>query len=322
MKVVTLVPAFKVEFFEELLLSLRSQTLQPARVVISDDSKGNDFLRAARDPACRKLMRGLHVELVEGPKSGHYANIRSLVRAVSGDEGCFHVLCDDDVIYPEFYWHHLQAQRSFGTLFSFSKRWTALRGGQPCAVPPYPPELRDASALLKPVSAAYLFRTTLPYCNNWLGEFSNVVFNAGAAAMFLKSELNGVPYFGLFDLGTYLRCALQHDAVHVNQYLGAFRRSAGQHSSQVQGPVYRSSILAWLALSIAVYRQQGITESELANCSGIVMRWLRQHFASDGDVAKVLALEPRLRAGDTAAFTGEFLGLWPSFLGHLHPSLR
>lgn len=322
MKLVTLIPAFKVQYFESLLNSLAMQTVKPEKILVSDDSAGDDFLDACGSRFYQKLTQRLNIDCKVGPKQGQYANIQSLIEELTPDVTHFHVLCDDDIIYPAFYQKHLAAQRAASTLASFSKRRIVDSNGESLEAPEYPRELVSVGDSIALVDAEYLFKTTLPTCHNWLGEFSNTVFTTAARQLFLDPRFNGIVHYGLYDLGIFLRSALANDVIFINEYQGAFRRSPEQHSSQTKGPVFRSSILAWLALAVGSYQAERITEIELLRCAQTVFSLLGIFFPDDKQAGKVLALKDSLSQRHVQVFCEEFLELWPMFLQHLAPQKR
>jgi len=321
LKITTLVPAFKVQFFLQLLVSLRCQAVKPHRVIISDDTENNDFIEAMKEGRYAEAAGELDIELVEGPKLGHYANFRSLVDRLPGDSTHFHVLCDDDIIYPDFYRQHLRAHESAATPCSFSKRWIALANGQPAMGDRYPVPLDAPQSMVQRVEADYLFHSTLPFCHNWLGEFSNAVFSREAAPLFLEPKLAGILHYGLYDLGTFLKSARDHGALVINEHLGAFRRSRFQHSAQPESPTVRLSYAAWIALSIAAFRIGKLSQAQLFGCAERTLAVLRKLYAADTRAKEVIALEPVVAGGDVESFIGGFLAAWPSFYRHLDPSL-
>ncbi len=77
MKLVTLIPAFKVQYFESLLNSLAMQTVKPEKILVSDDSAGDDFLDACGSRFYQKLTQRLNIDCKVGPKKGQYANTQS-----------------------------------------------------------------------------------------------------------------------------------------------------------------------------------------------------------------------------------------------------
>lgn len=322
MQVTTLVPAFKHQYFEQLLIALQSQVVKPARVIVSDDSPDGAFLRSVREGTLRELTGGLNLEVIEGPGKGHYANFRHLVHALPDRESAFHILCDDDLIYPEFYQLHLAAHRSAAALCSFSRRWIARESGQPVAVARCPPVVATSRQRMLLLDSEFLFRSTLPGMTNWLGEFSAAVFKPEAANCFLEPSMAGICHYGLYDLGIFLRSSVQSRALFINEHLGAFRRSDAQFSSQTASPVFRSSIVAWLALSVAAHNEGRLNDSELLGGFGPVMAMLRRHFANDPDAAKVIELQGLVQQREVAHYKDAFLSLWPLFLQHIDDSLK
>ncbi len=321
MQLTTLIPAFNPQYLQELLIAVGSQVRKPDLIIISDDSRNNDFLSALGQKKMQRLAQGLNIETSEGPKKGQYANFRHLVSKLTDDDTHFHLLCDDDIIYPDFYKRHLQAHTSSAALATFSRRWIAVESGQPESAANYPAAIADSANKFVLVNDDYLFKTTLPVMNNWLGEFSNTVFKKDARDLFLDPRLNGVCHYGLYDLGIYLRSARSHGCLLINEHLGAFRRNPSQHSSQTQSPTFRCSVVAWVALSIAASQQDKISEADLVTTAKRVFSILKKYFAQDPKVQRVLALEVLIDQRRTEAFASQFLDILPAFQDHIDPAL-
>ena len=321
MTITTLIPAFKVTYFAELVSCLNHQSVKPDKIIVSDDSSGNEFLKASREEWFRRMAGGLDIELLEGPKQGQYANMRFLVNSLPAETHYFHLLCDDDLIYPEFYRMHLQSLSRSDAQCSFSKRWVSTETGQPSGVACFPGLIMSSSDRLLLLEPEFLFKSTLPEFNNWIGEFSNIVFRKSADSLLLDPKINGICHYGLFDLGIVLRCAMAKGSMFVNEHLGVFRQSPSQHSSQIQSPTMKSSAVAWIALSIAAYQLKYLNEEELFRSGRLAMNVIRRNYAGDAKMERILSLEPEIAQQDSASYIEKFLPLWPSFHEHIHPSL-
>lgn len=319
--VTTLIPAFKHEFFEQLLVALNAQVVKPDRIIISDDSKEDLFLSSVGKTAFRELFEGLNIEIVQGPKKGQYANFRHLVKLLTDEDTCFHILCDDDIIDPGFYQMHRKAQASSDALCSFSKRRIARANGLTTSAGHYPPAITRSRHKMMLLETEFLYRSTLPAMNNWLGEFSNTVLKNDAISFFLQPSLNGICHYGLYDLGIFLRASEQNGSILINEYLGAFRQSPSQYSSQTGSPTYRSSILAWIALSIAAYRGGRLTKEQLFSCAATATNVLKQYFMEDPDAKEILALEDLILQRAVEPYIESFLSIWPIFLRHIDQEL-
>jgi hypothetical protein len=108
MSLITLIPAFKVNYFEETLHSLSRQSVLPDKIIISDDSKNGAVIEYA-DRLLKTKMANLQdkVILIEGPKEGAHTNIVSLIDGfIENLEDRFHVLFDDDILSDKFYEMH------------------------------------------------------------------------------------------------------------------------------------------------------------------------------------------------------------------------
>jgi hypothetical protein len=320
-KIVTLVPAFKVKYFEQLLVSLKSQTTKPCKIIVSDDSPQGDFVAAIESKKLAPIARDLPIDVIRGPQKGHYHNYLSLLEKVPGEASYFQILCDDDILYPDFYQRHLEAHSQMPTLFSSSKRWVAAESGQPVGGPRIPGGIDKMSSRVVKLDGKSLARSIIPKCSNWLGEFSNVVFAREAIPYFYTPHLSGIPYFGLYDIGTLLQCAEQKSPIYINEALGAFRRSGQQHTSQTAGPVFKSGIIGWLALSSGAYRRGWISADELMSCGRFVLDFVARKYSDDSAMVEVLNLRSAILAGDAENHIAGVKEMWPQFLRHIDPAL-
>lgn len=314
MKVTTLIPAYKPKYLVELLAGLRHQTVKPARIIVSDDSPDQAFVALLGSEPLKSVIADLNVVAIPGPRSGAYNNFRHLLRVWNGETGLFHLLLDDDVIYPSFYERHLAAH-AVGTIkCSISRRWTANEAGQPLRDLPVPPAVENHPNRVLALEPAVLFRTTVGMSSNWLGEFSNAVFAAELADMVYEPSLAEIDFTGLEDLGAFLNASLRAPVGYINDHLGYFRTSAEQHSADPMGRPMKLAHLAYLALAIAARRVGQLTQAECQQCVAGLAPLVAARYGTQADMARISPLMPGLASGSAEA-EARFLDAWKAYLG-------
>ncbi len=310
MKITTLIPAYKEKYLYELLAALIQQTVPPDRVIFSDDSSNQIFMELLSAEPLKSLVAHLNVEVIAGPRKGAYANVCHIIRNFSRDTELVHVLCDDDIIYPQFYERHLHAHNHGVFSSTISGRWTANEVGQPLkkglSVPDfikYHPN-RNIS-----IDSNIIFSSTVGQSRNWLGEVSNTVYRAEFAEKMLTCELNGISYSGLEDLGSFLEGTLALPLCYINEQLGFMRQNSGQNSTQHFGPPLKLAFLAYIALAIAGKRIDKLTEQMVSDTISIVGSNILWHYRNEIDMAEYCKLMPSLIAGSEGA-EDQFLNVW------------
>lgn len=313
MKITTIIPAYKAKYLHDLLIALYHQTVRPERVIISDDSPDRAFHAALQSDALRAATTGMNIEVIEGPRTGAFANCRHLLKAWNGSTPLAHLLLDDDVIYPEFYERHLAVHATGSVDCTVSRRWTALESGQPVSRLPVPEQVRrhgDRALLLAP---EFLFSTTIPTCNNWLGEVSNAVFNHDAAGLLDNPQLAGISFEGLGDIGLFLSASLKKPIGYLNEPLGYFRMNPSQNSQVRSTRDFKQGRLAWIALGLAALRLKKVEPEQAAQCFSNTGSLIMRDFAGVDDMAPFCELLPGLvRCEPTAC--ERFLEVWQAFL--------
>jgi hypothetical protein len=315
MKLTTLIPAYKPRYLVELFTGLVHQSRRPDRIIVSDDSPRGAYSAMLRADPIGPLLSELPLEIVQGPRRGSsYANVRHLLKTWGGDGDLVHLLFDDDLLYPDFYERHLIAHSSGNFTCSVSRRWTALESGQPVARPQVPPELTTHPNRLIAVGADLIYPTTIPFCRNWLGEFSNAVMRADMHDVLERAELNGLSYEGLEDIGMFLAASERGTVCFVNEALGAFRHGPEQNTSQLLAPVMMKAHLAWVALAIAAQRSGRLSSTQardgIAHLQSLVDRRYRDEGRMD-EFRRLVAAVAQGRDGAEAAF----LAAWQHFVG-------
>ena len=313
MRICTLIPAYKIKYIEPLLLGLQSQAVKPYRIIFSDASPGGVFSERLLSDELAPLRSGLAIEVIQGPRQGAFENCRHLLHVWNRESELFHLLLDDDVIFPEFYERHLVAHLSGDFSCSISRRWESNEAGQPLRGQPVPAAVANAVNRFLSLNADVAFMSTVAECKNWFGEFSNVVFRSDCSEIVLKPAIAGISYAGLWDLGAFLAASLLRPICHIQDHLGYFRKGPDQNSAQTYSPIMKAAMLAYVALAISGRRIGKITGEQAAKCSEMIANVLNYWYASQEDMADFRAVLPRL-ALDMPGSEEEFLSCWQEFL--------
>lgn len=313
MRICTLIPAYKIKYVEPLLLGLQSQTMKPYRIIFSDDSPGGVFTERLLSDELAPLRAGLAIEVMPGPRNGAFENFKHLVNAWGRESELFHILLDDDVVFPEFYERHLVAHLSGDFSCSISRRWESNEAGQPLSGQPVPPAVTNSVNRFLSLNADVAFMSTVAECKNWFGEFSNVVFRGDCSAVVLNPAIAGVSYAGLWDLGAFLAASLIRPICHIQDHLGYFRKGPDQNSAQTYSPIMKAAMLAYVALAISGRRIGKINGEQAMHCFATIANVLNYWYATQDDMVDFRAVLPRL-ALDMPGSEDEFLGCWQNFL--------
>lgn len=313
MRISTLIPAYKIKYVESLLLGLQSQTVKPYRIIFSDDSPSGIFSERLLSDELVSLRAGLAIEVIQGPRNGGFENFKHLVNAWGHESELFHILLDDDVIFPEFYERHLVAHLSGDFSCSISRRWESNETGQPLRGQPVPTAVANTVNRFLSLDADVAFMSTVAECKNWFGEFSNVVFRGNCSEIVLNPSIAGVSYAGLWDLGAFLAASLFRPICHIQDHLGYFRRGPDQNSAQTYGSMMKSAMLAYVALAIGGRRIGKISSEQVANCSWMILNVLNHWYATQDDMTDFRTALPRL-ALDMPRSEDLFLDCWQKFL--------
>ena len=296
MNITTLIPGYKTKYIGELLGSLRYQTQPSQRILISDDSPNGEFRQALYSEEIKPLLTGMNIDLVEGPRSGAYENIKHLLRLWDGSSDLVHLMFDDDVIYPEFYERHLTIHASINCSCSISRRWTASETGLPLAGQPVPAAIARDSHRMLSLDADVLFMTTAAECKNWLGEFSNTVMHANTCELLFQPEMGGVSYAGLWDLGYFLSASMRAPIGYIQDHLGYFRTGGTGNSSSLFGPFIKGAILGYVALALGGQRVGKLSREQALNCYGIAGPVLKRCYTQHEDMQVFCRLVPEMAA--------------------------
>ncbi len=318
MQFTTLIPAYKPKYLIELMACLRHQTVKPARVIVSDDSPDRTFTAMLGSEPLKSMLADLNVEVIDGPRSGGYNNFRHLFRHFSArveHTELFHVLLDDDLIYPSFYEQHLQAH-NMGTLQCVvSRRWACNELGQPIKDDLVVPTLvSDHQQRLLALSVDALFISAIAAGRNWLGEFSNATFRAEMASELIDLQLSGINCAGLEDLMAFVKASLRGPLGYINAHLGSFRQSDNQNSAQPMGRPLKLAFTAYVAM-VTIGRNLGRINIEDAEAAiRRIGAFVLLHYSQQQDMAGICRALHQLVQGEWEA-ESEFLREWHLYAG-------
>jgi hypothetical protein len=311
----TLIPAYKKDYLGDVFASLSRQSFRDFRVVLSDDSQDAEISRLIRNGHYGKRTQGLHLTLVRGPGNAR-RNHEQLIDLWAGQTPLLHLLMDDDIIFPDFYRTHVDAHARGSYGATVTPRWLSQADGVPAWSLPLPEFITASDRRIVEVGAEQLFPSTVAVCQNWLGEFSNIVLSAAGARCFPRSPKGEMSYFGLMDIGTLLSIATQHPIAFVREPMGVFRQHAQQSTHQARSHGGRLAFIAWIAYALVAWREGRITPQQTVQAIGIATQRCIQHLKDDPVLGEMLALLEQ-HAADLTQFHAAFSRFWLGFLaGH------
>ncbi len=260
--ITTLIPAYKKEFLGETLLGLARQTFRDFRVILSDDSPGDEITQLIHAGHYGDIAKSLDLQVVRGPKNARL-NHQSLIDRWADSSPYVHLQLDDDVIFPEFYRSHMAAHQAGRFSASVSRRWVTHGDTRPVMGINQPAAVAQSPLLHVPVDAETLFKTMVPTCNNWIGEFSNIVMSAEGARAYPRPPLDGLSYYGWLDVGFLLTAVQKAPLVIVRDHLGIFRQHAAQTTHHMNTSIGRVSSMAWVTTALLAWREGRITPADV-----------------------------------------------------------
>lgn len=306
---ITLIPAYKADYLAELFLGLRSQSFKDFRVVLSDDSPGGAVTELIRNGALESLIAPLDLLVVQGPRQGSLKNIHHLIDGWAAQAPLVHVMMDDDIVYPDFYRSHALAHTRGTPGASVSQRWLTASDGRPGAMLPLPAFFDELPDRLVYLDAQALFATTALHCQNWLGEFSNMVLSADAVRRLRSSSMNGLSYYGLADIGVLLDVAGHAPVVFIRDHLGGFRSHPQQTTHNRQSFALKCGYIAWIALALAGWRSGHLSAEQTQASLAISVGQCMNQFASDPSLSEFFGIAIA-NARNLASFDQQFAVWW------------
>lgn len=312
MNITTLIPAYKTKYVGELLASLRYQTRPSQRILISDDSPNGAFREVLMSERMRPLTQGLPIEIIDGPRSGAYENVKHLIKAWDGSSALVHLLFDDDVCYPEFYERHLTVHASAAVSCSISRRWTASEVGQPLTGQPAPLGVNRDGQRLVTLDNGVVVMSTVAECKNWFGEFSNCVMRADTCDLLCTPQLGGVSYAGLWDLGYFVAASMRAPIGYIQDHLGFFRTGGTGNSANFFGPFMKGAILGYAALALGCKRAGTLSPEQAHAAFQIIAGALNARYISQEDMQPFCKILPEMVNAEAGA-EERFIEAWTVF---------
>lgn len=310
--IITLIPAYKTDYLRDLFSGLISQKMKDFRVVLSDDSPGGEITDRIRKGFYGNIGTKINLIVVRGPCEGAHKNIQYLISKWGKNSSLTHIHLDDDIIYPDFYRAHLQAH-SFGKpSASVSLRWVTSPNGQPEQEYSLPGYIEENNNHFLSIDSTHLFKSTIPNCANWAGEFTNFIINSTEAIKYLDFKNNDLSYFGLEDIGLLLDVSRNGPITIIRDHLSGFRRNPQQSTAQINSHVLKCGHLAWCALAISAWRENRITDQEAKQSINLALHRTRALYKND------LIMQPFLKYNITSTenikeFDIEFQSIWNSY---------
>lgn len=313
-RIITLIPAYKTKYIEPLLLSLATQTYQYFKIIVSDDNPNEDVAALICRLKQQDIYKRLDIEIVTGPKKGGFVNIYHIVRNFAQKAEFFHILLDDDLVYPTFYETHMREHAAKDALVSVSARWNALETGQP-----YGMLIDHATSTIfsQQFDAATIANKLIPTCSNKLGEFSHAVFRREAAEVILNPSMQGVSYFGLDDIGSFIQAAQHKPAIWIPTPLGIFRNNPEQNTGKLNNNTIKCGHYAWIALAIIAVENRWISADEAWASISMMRNAVRVRYQHDALGQQMLAVLDAHEAYSESLKQG-FLNVWNTHLTQLN----
>ena len=281
--ITTLIPAYKKEFLGETLLGLARQTFRDFRVVISDDSPDDEITHLIEAGHYGELSRSLDLQVVRGPKNARM-NHQALIDRWAGSSPFVHLQLDDDVVFPEFYRTHMAAHQTGRFSVSISRRWVTDGDTRPVMGINQPAVVARSPLHFVPLDEEAVFQTMVPTCNNWLGEFTQMVMSAEGARAYPRPPVDDLSYYGWLDVGFVLTAVQKAPLVIVRDHLGIFRRHASQTTHQMKSSIGRVSSMAWVTSALLAWREGRISRADVVTAIKWNVRECLERFGEDDPV--------------------------------------
>ena len=316
--ITTLIPAYKKEFLGETLLGLARQSFRDFRVILSDDSPGDEITQLIQSGHYGELARSLDLTVVRGPKNARL-NHQALIDRWADSSPFVHLQLDDDVVFPEFYRSHMVAHQTGRFSASVSRRWVTHGDARPTMGINQPAAVAQSPLLHVPVDAETLFKTMVPTCNNWIGEFSHIVMSAEGARAYPRPPVDDLSYYGWLDVGFVLAAVQKAPLVIVRDHLGIFRQHAAQTTHHMNTGIGRVSSLAWITTALLACREGRITSADVVTAIKWNVRQCLERFGEDDPVMNESFDLIQRHGGDLQRLHDAWKPFWLRLLA-MHPA--
>jgi hypothetical protein len=306
MAITCLIPAFKIQYVMTLFRSLANQKIKPVRIIVSDDTPNNDFLKWIEEKKL-ELSEWINVESYEGPKEGHYKNIEFLISLYQKKPTThFHVFHDDDLIFPDFYYQHLKALEQNQAICQVSRRWISEESGIPLSADDIPKEILNLGQHSIEISKDLVATSYIRSGVNWLGELSFAVFDNS----FLNHSdqfhyFENIPLSGLNDIGSFLKASLVGKLVFLDHYLGTMRRTQSSLTG-TKGYTFSLAILAKINFAILAIQHNALSAAGLKHAVQETIRFWHHYYGENWVLDRLRLFRSMLEQEQVNAFYSEF----------------
>lgn len=301
-----LIPAFKIKYVGRLFTGLIKQKAKPVRVILSDDTPDNSFLAWFQERQS-DLKNIINVEVHEGPKKGHYENIEFLISLYRKKRTShFHILCDDDQIFPDFYNQHIKTHSQKPSMCSVSRRWVTNEAGWPLYTPDLPTSISNLDQRSIEIGGKLLASSYIEDRLNWLGELSFAVFDMNFLGHHEQFHYYGdIPLVGLNDIGSFLKASFLGRLVLIDNYLGASNRNSDSFSG-TKGFIVSLAVLGKLNFAIMALNNKVLTLDLLRKAIEDTIRLWQYHYGENWVLRKLSSLLEIFDNAGVNAFIAEF----------------
>jgi hypothetical protein len=321
MNLATLIPGFRRNYCISALSSALNQSVRPNLIIISDDSPNEEITRHIASLKLIEKLKAQNIllQVITGPrKQSGLLNMICLLEAWSDRTELFHFLLDDDYIFPTFYENHSRLLTENDLLASVSRRWKADEHGNVTGcfrIPDFIEKNHTKKLLLDPSS---LFKSVVPQRQNWLGEFSNAIFHKAVLTDgVLPSELGGLPFYGLGDIGIFLKIGQQGKLGFINEHLSFFRSHDGQNTNNWGSPSLFAGYLAWIPIAISSKNLGFIDEHSKEKVIGNVLNLVDTRYKNSvfyDDIYRIFGQTLDSPKSNQAFSESEFIKRWKIFV--------
>ena len=132
------------------------------------------------------------------------------------------------------------------------------------------------------------------------------------ASQLLSSEIGGMYYDGLEDLGAFLKASLVRPIGYINQNLGSFRINPDQNSADTNGRPLKHAYLAYLALSIQAKKMNLIDTVDFYYSIAKAKKIIIEQFADQFDMQLIISFLSRSNL-DNEDEISKFILIWNQY---------
>lgn len=262
-KILTLIPAFRADYLEDVFQGLACQTYKNFKVIVADDSANGSVSSHIISGKYSIYTSGLDISIIKGGGS-EFENHNLLLRTWGGSTALAHIHHDDDYILPDFYRQHIIAHGNLPITISASPRWLANRDGHPAAYSHSPIDSSHSNERYSVLKPDYLVKSLLVPVRNWIGEFSNVVFSSKFLEFMPSLPSIDDPFWGMNDMSMYLtNCGHGDNMGYIRDHLSVYRRPVAnveyRNPNTISGKILR---FAWVAFSVEAWRNKMLNDED------------------------------------------------------------